>query len=347
MKTAYRHALTASFLSLLVACGGGGGGGGADTPSSGSGTTISSDPAANVVTTFASGFSRPKGVAVDSNGNVYVSDSVNNTIKKITAAGVVTTLAGTEGVSGYADGTGAAARFDIPKGIAVDSNGTVYVSDSYNHTIRKITSTGVVTTLAGVSPAQVIGGRGYADGIGSAARFNEPAGLDVDSNGNVYVADYRNFKIRKITAAGVVSTLAGGARFAYPEGVSVDSNGNLYVAENDSTPRIRKITAAGVVSSFDLIEPGKFAGFTYPTGVVADSSGNVYVSDLSNRIYKISPSGVVNKVAGNTLPPTGGTDGTGDVAKFNSPSDVAIDLAGNLYVADELNNKIRKITLAR
>lgn len=149
-------------------------------------------------------FNGPIGVAVDSSGNVYVADANNYTIRKIAPGGVVTTLAGSAGSAAFADGTGSAARFDNPCGIAVDSTGNIYVSDAEDGTIRKITSGGVVTTLAG-SP----GALGSADGTGSAARFNGPYGASVDSAGNVYVADLDNSLIRKITPAGVVTTLAG------------------------------------------------------------------------------------------------------------------------------------------
>ena len=141
---------------------------------------------------------------MDGSGNVYVADTGNNTIRKITPAGVVSTLAGMAGSSGSADGTGSAARFYYPFGVAVDGSGNVYVADTYNNTIRKITPAGVVSTLAGTA-----GSSGSADGTGSAAQFYYPCGVAVDGSGNVYVADTDNYTIRKITPAGVVSTLAG------------------------------------------------------------------------------------------------------------------------------------------
>src|SRR5439155_1556238 len=160
-------------------------------------------------------FNVPSGVAVDSEGNVYVAegdvnvaDAFNNTIRKVTPAGVVTTLAGLAGSSGSADGTGSAARFYKPFGVAVDSASNVYVADTYNATIRKVTPAGVVTTLAGLA-----GTPGSADGTGSAGRFYYPDGMVFDREGNVYVADAVNLTIRKVTPAGVVTTLAGLAGF--------------------------------------------------------------------------------------------------------------------------------------
>jgi hypothetical protein len=190
-------------------------------------------------------FGNPAAVATDSSENVYVADYYDHTIRKITPAGAVTTLAGLAGSSGSADGTGSAARFNHPWGVATDSGGNVYVADSYNHTIRKITPAGAVTTLAGLA-----GSSGSADGTGSAARFNDPLGVATDSSGNVYIADYLNETIRKITPVGAVTTLAGPAgssgsaadgtgsavHFSRPIGVAVNSSGNVYVAEegNDS-----------------------------------------------------------------------------------------------------------------
>src|SRR5688572_6124427 len=176
-------------------------------------------------------FYGPSGVAADSAGNVYVADRNNHTIRKITPGGVVSTLAGVAGSSGSVDGTGSTARFYYPHGVTVDSGGNVYVADTYNQTIRKITPSGVVSTLAGLA-----GSFGSAEGTGSIARFRYPEGVAVDAAGNVYVADSGNQTIRKITPSGVVSTLAGlagsigstdgtnsAARFYHPEGVAVDS----------------------------------------------------------------------------------------------------------------------------
>ena len=190
-------------------------------------------------------FYSPNGVVVDSSGTLYVADSSNNRIRKITPAGVVTTLAGS-GVAGYADGTGTAAQFNYPNGIAVDSSGMVYVADTNNERIRTITPTGVVTTFAGT------GAYGFADGTAITARFYLPNSIVVDSSGTVYVADSYNMRIRKITPAGVVTTLAGSgvagfadgttaaALFRYPSGIAVDSSGTVYVADYGNN-RIRKI----------------------------------------------------------------------------------------------------------
>jgi len=303
----------------------------------------------------------PSGGAVDRIGNVYVADTVNSTIRKVTASGAVTTLAGTAGMKGSADGTGAAARFYGPAGVAVDSVGNVYVADYFNSTIRKVTAAGVVTTMAGTA-----GMNGSADGTGAAARFSGPSGVAVDSAGNVYVADLANSTIRKVTAAGVVTTMAGtagmngsadgtgaAARFSFPNGVAVDSAGNVYVADTANST-IRTVTAAGVVTTTagsvgmngSTNGTGAVARFDLPTGVAVDSVDNVYVADQGNStIRTVTAAGVVTTLAGTAGMP-GSADGTGAVARFNSPAGVAVDSAGNVYVADRDNSTIRKVTTA-
>jgi len=319
-------------------------------------------------------FHSPNGVALDGTGNVFVADLVNNTIRKITPTGEVTTLAGTAGSYGSADGTGTAARFDWPYGVAVDGAGNVFVADSGNNTIRKVTPTGVVTTLAGTA-----GSRGSADGTGAAARFSGPYGVAVDGAGNVFVADQGNYTIRKVTPAGVVTTLAGSAgsdgsedgvgaaaRFSDPSGVAVDGAGNVFVAESGNIAdsgesTIRKITPAGVVttlagtagSSGSADGTGAAARFYQPSGVAVDGAGNVLVADRGNNtIRKITPAGVVTTLAG-SAGSSGSADGTGAVARFSitymystGPGGIAVDGASNIFVADTNNNTIRKITPA-
>jgi sugar lactone lactonase YvrE len=295
----------------------------------------------------------PYGVAADASGNLYVADLENNRVRKVTSAGVVTTLAGS-GALGSKDGAGSAAQFDEPVSTAVDAGGNVYVVDINDSRIRKITATGVVTTLAGS------GTQGFQDGPGASAQFNRPGGLAVDANGNVYVADRGNNRIRKITAAGVVTTLAGGtqgykdgtgsaAQFSYPEGVAVDAAGNAYVADSGNN-RIRKISPAGVVttlagSGIQGAQNGSAASaqFSGPADVVVDASGNLYVADSGNsQIRKITPAGVVSAVAGSGQP--GYLDGSGANARFYFPASLAVNASGSsIYVADYGNNRIRRI----
>jgi len=303
-------------------------------------------------------FNAPAGLAVDGSGNVYVSDQGNDTIRKITPAGVVTTIAGTAGKSGSLDGTGPAAQFATPGNVAVDGSGNVYVADQLNHTIRKITPAGVVTTIAGTATVA-----GHNDGTGTASRFDQPYGIAVDGSGNVYVADTYNCTIRKITPAGVVTTLAGtpgaegsadgtgaAAQFNYPTGVAVDGGGNVYVADVLSDT-IRKVTPAGVVTTLAgsagltgfADGTGAAGEFNFPYDIAVDGGGNLYVADLYNfTIRKITPANVVTTLAGS--PGQGYADGAGSAARFYYPTDMALDGNGNLYVADNSNCTIRKIT---
>lgn len=301
-------------------------------------------------------FNYPRGLTTDSNGNIYVADSENNKIRKISPAGVVTTLAGS-GLIGSIDGTGISASFYTPYGVVVDSSGTTYVAEYNGSKIRKITSSGVVSTLAGNGTFLFAG----TDGIGTAASFSSPSGIAIDSNGVLYVTDYYRSKIRRVTSTGVVTTLAGSgvdgnadgtgssASFDSPYGIAVDSNGNSYVADSRNN-KIRKISQGGIVTTFagsgipgstDAV--GTAASFYFPTGIVIDSSGNLYVADYANnKIRKISPGGVVTTFVGSGI--SGSTDGTGTAASFNKPFGLAIDSFGNFFVSDAYNNRIRKIT---
>jgi sugar lactone lactonase YvrE len=310
-------------------------------------------------------FASPDGITIDSGGVIYVADSLNDSIRKITPGAVVTTFAGTPphsgftGTAGSGDGTGTSAQFNNPFGVTVAPSGDIYVADTFNNTVRKITPAALVTTLAG-SP-KVTGG---ADGTSRAARFNMPLGAAVDSSGNVYVADYGNFTVRKITPGAVVSTLAGAAgspgtadgpgaeaRFGGPTNVAVDRTGNVFVADpNNNT--IRKISPEGVVSTLAGLAgsagsadgTGGAARFSHPYGVAVDDAGNVYVSDLYNvTIRKITPAGMVSTIAG-SLGVSGNADGTGSTAQFHTPTGLAVDKNGNIYVADF--DRIRKVTRA-
>jgi hypothetical protein len=321
----------------------------------------------------------PSGAAVDSQGNLYVADQFNCTIRKITPVGtnwVVTTIAGSVQISGpLRDGTNSSALFNFPTGIAVDPSSNLFVADQYNYAIRKVTPlTGttnwVVTTIAGQGPTKL---PGFADGTNASAFFNQPSGLAVDGNSNVFVADQYNNAIRKIspvpgTTNWVVTTIAGqgpdtngvangtntAAQFNAPSGIAMDSSGNLFVADQFNN-EIRKMTPSGtnwIVTTIAGQGPGK-TGFTdgtntalfnHPTGLAVDTNGNVYVADeQNNTIRKLTPFGtnwLTTTIGGHALK-SGTNNGSGTNDLFYSPFSLAVDGKGSVFVADMYNNTIR------
>jgi sugar lactone lactonase YvrE len=324
--------------------------------SAGNGTTGGTGTT-NSDSTFTALFSSPDDVAADAAGNLYVADYGNNLIRKITAGGIVTTLAG-NGTIGANNGPGATASFSSPSGVAVDKAGNVYVADAGNNLIRKITPDGAVSTLAGTVAAV-----DTSNTVTSEPLFSGPSGVAVDASGNVYVADSGNNEIRVVNAAGKVNTLAGklsagyangagsNATFNNPTGVAVDASGNVYVADLLNN-LIRKIAPGGIVTTIagsgstgsnDGV--GALASFYFPNSLAVDATGNLYVTDaLNNLIRKIAPDGTVSTVAGNGT--AGFLNGIGTATSFNDPAGIAVDGTGNLFVADANNNLIRRITAA-
>jgi uncharacterized protein (TIGR03437 family) len=319
----------------------------------------------------------PEDVAVDSSGNVYISDSANAVIREITAstliinyiAGSVTApttgqITGTPNI-GYS-GDGAAANLAglvTPFGMTVDSTGQVYFVENGDSRVRKIDTKGNISTIAGNGTAGFSG-----DGsAGSNAELNFPTGVAVDSSGNVYIADLVNLRIRKLTSSGTISTAAGNGNFSYsgdggqatsaqlntPQAVATDSNGNLYIADT-ANHVVRKVTAAGVISTIagnGTAGSGGDGGAATsaqlhsPQGIAVDASGNnVYVSDTQNARVRRITNGTINTVAGNGTPGFGGDGGTATSAQLNIPAGLALDAAGDLYIADFSNNRIRKVT---
>lgn len=305
-------------------------------------------------------FSRPADVAVDEQGNVYVADMANETVRKITPDGMVSTLAGKARESGDANGLGPQARFYTPSGIAVDRQGNVYVTDGDNHVIRKLTPQGVVSVLAGTS-----GESGFSDGPALKAQFNSPAAVAVADDGTVFVADSDNHLIRKISR-GIVSTIAGSpghdgaqdgigsrARFSSPQGLTLDKTGTIYVADSGNDT-LRKVTPSGVVSTLagkagesgHKDGTGSVARFDGLMGLRVDGQGVIWVVDGNNHVIRqVTPQGQVSTWAGG-VGKSGSNDGPAREARFNSPSGMALDAAGNVYVADTFNEVVRKITPA-
>jgi len=302
----------------------------------------------------------PSGVAVDAAGSLYIADSLNSRIRKV-SNGVVTTVAG-NGMAGFGGDNGPAtsAQLQYPSGVAVDAAGNLYVTDLRNHRIRKI-SNGVITTVAGN------GQNGFSgdSGLATSAQLYAPYRVAVDAAGNLYIADSGNFRIRKV-ASGVITTVGGngtvgdngpaaGAALFYPEGVAVDLAGNLYTTESG---RVRKVsngvitTVAGIGHTFVYVSGDSFSGDNGPavsarlagSAVAVDSAGSLYIADGGNhRIRKVS-NGIITTVAGNGMAGFGGDNGPATSARLQYPFDVAVDSAGNLYIADYANSRIRKVS---
>ncbi|MDP9954345.1 sugar lactone lactonase YvrE [Streptomyces sp. DSM 41269] len=309
---------------------------------------------------------RPFGLAIDSGGTLYFSDRVNHRIRKITTDGKISTVAGT-GTGGFRGDGGLAvsAQLKNPRGVAVDSAGGLYVVDSDNHRVRKITADGKITTVAGTGVA----GFGGDGGPAAAAQLNVPYSVAVDSAGVLYIAEYQNHRIRRVAADGKISTVAGtgvagfggdggpavSAKLNKPIAVVLDSAGVLYVSDA-ANHRVRVITADGQIDTVAGTGTGGFSGdggsaasaqLNFPVGLVMDSIGNLYVSEGRNhRVRMITPDGKISTVAGTGTEGFGGDGGPGTSAQLNYPVGLAVDCVDTLYIADARNVRIRKIPSA-
>ena len=301
-----------------------------------------------------SGFNWPTGITSDHQGNLFVADSRNHLIRRISRMGTVSTFAG-RGVPGFSDGPSEEAMFNRPESIAMDMDGNIFVADAENFRIRKITPTGQVSTLAGNEFP------GHRDSKGKFALFVYPSGITVAPDGTIYVADRGSHTIRKISTEGVVTTIGGNGTAGYQDGmardskfhdpinVALDRKGYLYVTDSGNHT-IRKISPKGHVTS---VAGNRIPGFKDgkasqarlhgPTGIAIDAHDNLYVSDSNNsRIRLISPKGNVRTLAGNGSP--GNINGPGGVAQFNLPGGLHINPGGDVFVADSGNHQIRTIT---
>ena len=285
-------------------------------------------------------FSDPFGVAW-ATGTIYVADAGDaQRIRRITSDNVVSTLAG--GEPGFADGTGGDARFNAPSGLAIGPNHTIYVADTGNNAIRRVTADGVVTTMAGDGVA------GYQDGLARSARFNGPVGVAVQGTGRVIVADTYNDRIRAIQPDGTVVTVAGSgqrghldsaapnAQFDTPCGVTVDAVGNIYIADTGNGA-VRMISPAGIVST---VEPLPAEGLFHPIGIAINEAGVLYVTDERGRIVEITPGVGSRTLAGST---PGFANGAGSGARFRAPAGLALAAPGRLIVTDPRNALVRLV----
>jgi Cep192 domain 4/NHL repeat len=305
----------------------------------------------------------PFGVAIDGAGNLYIADQANQRIRKVDTSGNISTVAG-NGTYGFSGDGGPATSAELfnPFGVAVDGAGNLYIADAYNQRIRKVDTSGNISTVAGNGTAGYSGDGGPA----TSASLLDPADVAPDGVGNLYIADSDNSRIRKMDASGNISTVAGygaaislgdggpatSAGLAGPRGVAVDGAGNLYIADT-SNQRIRKVDLGGIITTVAGNGTYGFSGdggpatsaeLSSPFGVAVDSAGNLFIADLSNqRIRKVDISGNISTVAGNGTQGFSGDGGPATSASLWGPTGVAMDAAGNLYIADQSNNRIRKV----
>jgi PKD repeat protein len=302
----------------------------------------------------------PDGLAFDAQGALYISDNRGNRVRKV-SAGTITTVAGT-GVAGFlGDGGGPAteAKLDGPTGLAVAADGTLYFADFRNNRVRRVTGGGI-GTIAGIGEA------GYSgdDGPSTSARLHSPAGVAVDREGNLYIADYGNNRIRKVTR-GRITTFAGtgvagfsgdggpaaAAELNHPYGVAVDGGGNVYIADQNNH-RVREVGSDGVIRTIAGTGDAGFSGdggpatkaqLNLPTAVAVDTRGNVYVTDHDNQRVRRVSSGTITTIAGTGTAGFSGDGGPASAAQLAGPDAVAVDADGDLYIADTDNNRVRKV----
>ena len=299
-----------------------------------------------IITTVAGPGTPGYDVAVDASGNLYIAELGNHRIRKVDTLGVITTVAG-NGTAGYSgDGEPATnASLGYPLGVALDISGNLYIAQSYNNRIRKVDTSGIITTVAGN------GTYGYSGDGGPAtnASLRAPSDVAVDASGNLYIADSANHCIRKVDTAGIITTVAG---MSHPSDVAVDASGNLYIAEVDAH-RISKVDTSGIITTVAGNGAGGYSGdggpatnasLWWPSGVAVDASGNLYIAEVGNqRIRRVDTSGIITTVAGNGTAGYSGDGGPATNARLCWPSDVAVDASGNLYIADWYNHRIRKV----
>ena len=305
------------------------------------------------------------GIAVDSSGNLYIADQFNNRVRKVSSDGTITTVAG-NGTGGFAGDKGSATSAELltPQGVAVDSSGNIYIADTGNHVVRKV-SGGTITTVAGTNVA------GYGgDGAGATgALLTNPSAVAIDAAGNLYIADTSNNAIRKVTKDGTITTIVGTGRADFsgdggpasaavlsnPEGVAVDAAGNIYIADTGNR-RIRKISVIdGTINTVAGTGALAFSGdgglatkaaLANPDGVAVDAAGNIYIADsFNNRVRVVLPNGTITTIAGTRTAGYSGDGGLATNAQLRTPSSIAVGSSGKIYVADNQNNAIRLLTL--
>jgi len=296
----------------------------------------------------------PYAIAFDNLGNMYIADKHNDCIRMVDSSGIIHTIAG-NGINGYSGDGGPATSAQLyePAGITFDSNGNLFIADLGNNCIREVDTSGIIRTVAGN------GTNGYSGDGGPAtlAQLSYPSGVAFDSNGNMFIADSSNHRIRKVDVLGNITTVAGDGTMGSsginkPVGLTFDINGNLYIAEQDNC-HIRKLDTFGNLSTVagkDGIgysgdfEPAIDALLYWPCDVAFDNSGNMYISDSNNnRIRKVDNSGIINTVVGNGIAGYSGDGGVPTAAQINRPCNIVFDSSGNMYIADSKNNCIRKV----
>jgi hypothetical protein len=314
---------------------------------------------------------RPGGLALDGAGNIYIADPAKSVIRKVNTAGIITTVAGNGNGSTAFSGDGgpatSASIYIIPSnhnGIAVDGAGNLYIADDGHNRVRKVDTAGIITTVAGTGTLGFSGDGGPAKN----AMLWRPNAVAVDGAGNLYIADADNFRIRKVDTAGVITTVAGNGAIGSSgdgglainaalfeiRGVAVDGAGNIYISDQ-AAKSVRKVNAAGIISTVAGNGtlgfsgdggPATSAAFNAPYNTAVDAAGNLYIADFGNRrVRKVDTAGIIRSIAGGGGSAANIGDGGPPTSALLDPTDVAVDSAGNLYIADVATNRVRKITI--